>query len=55
MQESLSILKPKFNEWSTDDCKQWLYAIHNYQNTIDATIIAATKSQGMSTTSKKIR
>lgn len=55
MQESLAFLKPQFKEWTTDRCKEWLYAIHNFQNTIDATIIAAMKGQGISPTSKKIR
>lgn len=49
------MLQPCFKKWSADDCRQWLRAIHNYQNTIDATIFAAIENQGSSATSKKIR
>ena len=55
VQVLLVILQPCFKKWSADDCRQWLRTIHNYQNTIDATIFAAIKIQGSSATSKKIK
>ena len=55
VQELLVILQPCFQRWSADDCRQWLRAIHDSQNTIDATIFAAVENQGLSQACKKIR
>ena len=55
VQEVLTLLNPKFKSASADYCKQWLRTINNYQNTIDATISAAVKTQGSSPTCMKIK
>ena len=45
VQALLDVLRPSFNKWSEDDCKQWVCGIHNCQNTIDATILGAINRQ----------
>ena len=55
VKQLLGILQPSFAEWSEDKCRNWLCAIHNCQNIIDATIFAVVKRQGSPDNIKEIR